>query len=68
MNNVLQKTKSNTLDNIAAKWYDNSTDNQPGVIARLNSSSKYSNSSSASEQQQSKVEYTYGWYSTSGGK
>jgi hypothetical protein len=29
---------------------------------------KYSNSSSASEQQLGKVEYTYGWYSTSGGR
>jgi hypothetical protein len=35
MNNVLQKTKSNTLDKIAAEWHHNSTGNRPGVIARL---------------------------------
>jgi hypothetical protein len=35
MNNVLQKTKSSTLDNIAAERYHNSTGNRPGVIAHL---------------------------------
>jgi hypothetical protein len=35
MNNVLQKTKSNTLDKVAAKRLHNSTGNRPGVIARL---------------------------------
>jgi hypothetical protein len=35
MNNVLQKTKSSTLDNIAAEKHHNSTGNRPGVIARL---------------------------------
>jgi hypothetical protein len=35
MNNILQKTKSKTLDNIAAERHHNSTDNQPGAIARL---------------------------------
>jgi hypothetical protein len=50
--------------------HHNSTGNQPGVIARLlnNSPSKYSKSSLASEQQLGKVEYSYGWYSVSGGK
>jgi hypothetical protein len=31
----LQKTKSNTLESIEAKRHHNSTDNRPGVIARL---------------------------------
>jgi hypothetical protein len=35
MNNILQKTKSNTLDKIAAERHHNSTDNWLGVIARL---------------------------------
>jgi hypothetical protein len=35
MNNVLHKTKSKTLEDIAAEWLHNSTGNQPGVIARL---------------------------------
>jgi hypothetical protein len=35
MNNVLQKTKSSTLDNIAAERHHNFTGNQPGVIACL---------------------------------
>jgi hypothetical protein len=35
MNKVLQKTKSNTLEDIAAERLHNSTGNQPGVITRL---------------------------------
>jgi hypothetical protein len=35
MNNVLQKTKSNTLKSIAAERLHNSTGNRSGVIARL---------------------------------
>jgi hypothetical protein len=35
MNKVLQKTKSNTLEDIAAERLHNSTGNQPVVIARL---------------------------------
>jgi hypothetical protein len=35
MNNVLQKTKLDTLDKIAMEWHHNSTGNWPGVIARL---------------------------------
>jgi hypothetical protein len=35
MNNVLQETKSNTLDKIVVERHHNSTDNQPGVIAHL---------------------------------
>jgi hypothetical protein len=35
MNNVLQKTKLNTLDDTPAERHHNSTDNRPGVIARL---------------------------------
>jgi hypothetical protein len=35
MNNVLHKTKSNTLENIAAESLHNSADNRLGVIARL---------------------------------
>jgi hypothetical protein len=31
----LQKTKSNTLENIAAEWHHNFTGNWLGVIARL---------------------------------
>jgi hypothetical protein len=34
-NNVLQKTKLNTLDKIAVEWHHNSTGNRPGVIALL---------------------------------
>jgi hypothetical protein len=34
MNNVLQKTKSNTLEDTAERLH-NSTDNRPGVIAHL---------------------------------
>jgi hypothetical protein len=35
MNNAIQKTKSNTLEDIAAKRHHNSTGNRPGVISRL---------------------------------
>jgi hypothetical protein len=35
MSNVLQKTKSNTLDKIAVERHHNSTGNRLGVIARL---------------------------------
>jgi hypothetical protein len=35
MNNVLQKTKSNTLEYIRMKRHHNSTGNRPGVIARM---------------------------------
>jgi hypothetical protein len=35
MNNVLQKTKSNTLKDIASDRLHNPTDNRPGVIAHL---------------------------------
>jgi hypothetical protein len=60
MNNILQKTKLNTLDNIVAEdsitpqaidWWQSLT---------YNSSSKNAKSSSAFEQHFSKVEYTYG--------
>jgi hypothetical protein len=34
-NNVLQKTKANTLEDTAAERHHNSIDNRPGVIARL---------------------------------
>jgi hypothetical protein len=32
MNNVLQKTKSNTLEDTSAERHHNSTDNRPGAI------------------------------------
>jgi hypothetical protein len=35
MNNILQKTKSNTLDNITSERLHNSTGNQSEVIAHL---------------------------------
>jgi hypothetical protein len=35
MNNILQKTKSNTLDKIAVERHHNSTGNRPGAITRL---------------------------------
>jgi hypothetical protein len=35
MNNILQKTKLNTLKDTSAKRYHNSTDNRLGVIVRL---------------------------------
>jgi hypothetical protein len=35
MNNILQNTKSNTFDNIAAEWHHNSIGNRPGVITHL---------------------------------
>jgi hypothetical protein len=35
MNNVLQKTKSNTLDKIVVEWHHNSTGNQLGLITHL---------------------------------
>jgi hypothetical protein len=35
MNNVLHKTKSNTIKDIAAERLHNSTGNRPGVIAGL---------------------------------
>jgi hypothetical protein len=35
INNVLHKTKSKTLKDIAAEWLHNSTGNRPGVIAHL---------------------------------
>jgi hypothetical protein len=35
MNNVLQMTKSNTLENIAAERLHNSTCNRPVVISHL---------------------------------
>jgi hypothetical protein len=35
MNNILQKTKSNTLEDIAAEQHHNSIDNRPGVIVHL---------------------------------
>jgi hypothetical protein len=68
MNNALQKTKSNTLDDTAADRLHNSTGNRPGAIARLELLIEDSKSSSASKQQVGKVEYTYGWYSASVGK
>jgi hypothetical protein len=35
MNNILQKTKSNTLDKIVVERHHNSTGNRPGAITRL---------------------------------
>jgi hypothetical protein len=35
MNNILQKTKLNTLKDTSAKRHHNSTDNRLGVIVRL---------------------------------
>jgi hypothetical protein len=35
MNNVLQKTKSNTFKDTAVEQYHNSIGNRPGVITRL---------------------------------
>jgi hypothetical protein len=35
MNNVLHKTESNTLEDIAAERNHNSIGNRPGVFARL---------------------------------
>jgi hypothetical protein len=35
MNNVLQKTKSNTLEDTATERHHNSTGNRPGVIAHI---------------------------------
>jgi hypothetical protein len=64
MNNVLQKTKSNTLNNIAAERHHNYTGNRPGIFARLEliiKESKISRSAGGN----SNVEYTYGWYSGS---
>jgi hypothetical protein len=34
-NNVLQKTRSNTLEDTTAERHNNSTDNRPGVIVHL---------------------------------
>jgi hypothetical protein len=59
----LQKTKLITLDDTVAERLHNSIGNRSGVIAPLELSSKNPKSSSASEQQVGKVEYTYGWYS-----
>jgi hypothetical protein len=73
MNKVLQKTKSSTFDNIAVERHHNSEGNRPGVITLLELLIKDPKSPSASEQQvciageNSKVEYTYGWYSASAG-
>jgi hypothetical protein len=68
MNNVLQKTKLNTLEDTAVERHHNSTGNRPGIIARLELLIEVLNSSSASERYMDTVEYTYGWYSASGGK
>jgi hypothetical protein len=74
MNNVLQKTKSNTLDKIAAERHHNSTGNRTGVIARLELLIKESQIFFSfwvvglSSMENSNVEYTYGWYSVSVGK
>jgi hypothetical protein len=69
----LQKAKLNTLRNIAVERHHNSTGNRPGAIARLEhhiellqiffsfwAAGLYSRGNS-------KVEYTYGWYSASVG-
>jgi hypothetical protein len=68
MNNVLQKTKLNTLEDTAVERHHNSTSNRPGIIARLELLIEVFNSSSASERYLGTVEYTYGWYSANGGK
>jgi hypothetical protein len=73
MNNVLQISKLSTLDNTAAERHHNSTGNRPGVIAHPELLIKESKFPLAFEQKvctaggNSKIEYTYGWYSASVG-
>jgi hypothetical protein len=71
----LQKTKSNTLESIAAERHHNSTGNRPGVIAHLEHHIEVLHiffsfwaAGLCGRGKKSKVEYTYGWYSVSGGK
>ncbi len=68
MNNVLQKTKSITLE--IQQWNDTIT---PQAIDQGNRSPRTPHQSTLILLQLpsssfSKVEYTYGWYSASGGK
>jgi hypothetical protein len=70
----LQKTKSNTLENIALKRHHNTIGNRPGAIAHLEhhievlqSLLQLLNSRFVWQEKNSKVEYTYGWYSASVG-
>jgi hypothetical protein len=74
MNNVLQKSKSNTIEDTTAEKQHNSIGNRPGVIARLEllieESQIFFNfwAVGLSSRENSKVEYTYGWYKASVGK
>jgi hypothetical protein len=67
----LQKTKSNTHGSIAAERHHNTIGNRPGAIARLEHRIKVLQifftfwAASLSAGENSKVEYTYGWYSAS---
>jgi hypothetical protein len=70
----LQKTKSNTLGSIALKRHHNTIGNRPGAIAHLEhhievlqSLLQLLNSRFVWQEKNSKVEYTYGWYSASVG-
>jgi hypothetical protein len=66
-NNILQKIKSNTLRSIAAGMHHNTTDNQLGAIACLEHHIEVLQISFSFwvAGKNSKIEYTYGWYSTS---
>jgi hypothetical protein len=66
----LQKTKSNTLGSIAVERYHNSTGNRPGAFAHLEHHIEVLHilfsfwaAGLYSRGENSKVEYTYGWYS-----
>jgi hypothetical protein len=68
----LQKTKSNTLRSIAVERYHNTTCNRSGAIARLEhhiellqNFLQLLSSRFLWQGENSKVEYTYGWYSAS---
>jgi hypothetical protein len=68
----LQKTESNILGSIAVERHHNTTDNRPGAIARLEhhievlqSLLQLLSNRFVWQEENSKVEYTYGWYSVS---
>jgi hypothetical protein len=70
----LQKTKSNTLGNIVAERHNNSTGNRSGAIAHqehhievLQSLLQLLSGRFVWQGENSKVEYTYSWYSASAG-
>jgi hypothetical protein len=70
----LQKTKSNTLRSIASERHHNTIGYRPGAIALLEhhievlqSLLQLLSSRFIWQGENSKVEYTYDWYSTSAG-